>query len=126
MTGGREVERAVDLATIPLYVRAGAVIPSGPVRQYDGEPVEGNTVLTVYPGADGSSTLYEDDGRSFAYRRGDWMRIALEWRDRARRLTLRLVRGSRMRGPVKFEVRMIGSPDTRIVSFDGKTAVALF
>jgi alpha-glucosidase len=126
MTGGREVERAVDLATIPLYVRAGAVIPTGPVRQYDGEPVEGNTVLTVYPGADGSSTLYEDDGRSFAYRTGDWMRIALEWRDRARRLTLRLARGSRMRSPARFEVRVIGSPDTRIVSFDGKTAVALF
>jgi alpha-glucosidase len=126
MTGGRDVERAVDLSTLPLYVRASAVIPTGPVRQYDGEPVEGNSVLTVYPGADGSATLYEDDGRSFAYRTGDWMRIGLEWRERARRLTLRLARGSRMRGPARFEVRVIGSPDTRMVSFAGKTVAVSF
>ena len=69
--------RAVDLATMPLYVRAGAIIPMGPVRQYTDEPVDGPLTVTVYPGADGAFELFEDDGRSFEYRRGGWMGIAL-------------------------------------------------
>jgi alpha-glucosidase/alpha-D-xyloside xylohydrolase len=48
--GGREIERAVTLETTPLYVRAGAVIPMGPVKQYVDEKVDGPLTLTVYPG----------------------------------------------------------------------------
>ena len=121
LTGGREITRPVDLATTPLYVRAGAVIPTGPVRQYTDEPVKGDTMLTVYPGADGESHLYEDDGRSFDYRKGAWMRIAMQWQDKARRLTLRLVRGARMLEPVRtFEVRMSGTAETRTATFRGR------
>ncbi|HEX5439134.1 MAG TPA: TIM-barrel domain-containing protein, partial [Gemmatimonadaceae bacterium] len=52
--GGREVARPVDLATMPLYVRAGAIIPLGPVKQYTAERVDGPLSLVVYPGADGA------------------------------------------------------------------------
>jgi alpha-glucosidase (family GH31 glycosyl hydrolase) len=51
---------------MPLYVRAGAIVPMGPMRQYTSDPVEGPLTLTVYPGADGSFQLYEDDGMTFA------------------------------------------------------------
>ena len=120
VAGGREIERPVDLATVPVYVRAGAVLPTGPVKQYADEPVEGNETLTVYPGADGTSTLYDDDGRSFDYRAGAWMRIVMEWRDAARRLTLRLAPGSRMPpSSRRFDVRLNGSAATREVVFDG-------
>ena len=60
--GGREIDRAVDLATMPLYVRAGAIIPMGPVKQYTSEPSDEPLTLVVYPGADGASSWYEDDG----------------------------------------------------------------
>ena len=73
-SGGRAVDRPVDLATTPLYVRAGTVLPMGPVKQYADEPSDEPTTLVVYPGADGTSMLYEDDGISFAHRRGEWMR----------------------------------------------------
>ncbi len=100
LTGGREITRAVDLATLPLYVRAGAVIPSGPVKQYVGDPVPGPVELTVYPGADGAFFLYDDDGETFNYRQGDWMGVRLRWSDRERRLHLSLAPGSRVRpGP---------------------------
>lgn len=100
VTGGREIIRAVDLATLPLYVRAGAVIPSGPVKQYVGDPVPGPIELTVYPGADGAFFLYDDDGETFNYRRGDWMGVRLRWTERERRLYLSLAPGSRVRpGP---------------------------
>jgi alpha-glucosidase/alpha-D-xyloside xylohydrolase len=119
--GGREIDRPVDLATMPLYVRAGAIVPVGPVRQYVDEPVDAPTTLRVYPGADGGFTLYEDDGVSFGYRRGDWMGIRLEWDDRGRRLTMRLAEGSRMRPPLRrrFEVVVVPEEAPRPVDFGG-------
>lgn len=89
VTGGQEVSRTVDLKTMPLYVRAGAVIPLGPVRQYVTEPVDGPLTLRVYPGADGRFSLYEDDGESFRYEHGDYTAIDCVWSDRDRTLTLR-------------------------------------
>jgi len=62
----------------------------GSVKQYTGEPIDAPTTLVVYPGADGRSFLYEDDGHSLAYQRNDWMKIEMAWRDGARRLTLGL------------------------------------
>jgi alpha-glucosidase (family GH31 glycosyl hydrolase) len=107
---------------MPLHVRGGAIIPMGPIRQYADERVDAPLALSVYPGADGSFRLYEDDGRSFAYRRGAWMGIDMAWRDAARRLTLRLAPGSRMLPPVRraLEVRIVGGQVTRTVVFGGK------
>ena len=67
---------------MPLYVRAGTILPMGPVEQYTGETVDGPLTLRVYPGADGRFLLYEDDGISFGYRKGDWMGIDMAWDDR--------------------------------------------
>src|SRR5262249_48736929 len=78
MEGGREVERAVDLGTMPLFVRGGAILPLGPVRQYTSEAVSEPLTLQVYPGGDATFTMYEDDGVTFEYRRGDWTRIPLQ------------------------------------------------
>jgi alpha-glucosidase (family GH31 glycosyl hydrolase) len=120
--GGREVTRDVDLATMPLYVRAGAVVPHGPVKQYVDEVVDAPLTLVVYPGADGSSTWYEDDGRSFAYRSGAWMKVAMTWANATRRLTLALAPGGRMLAPMRRQivVRVAGEAATRTVTFDGR------
>jgi alpha-glucosidase/alpha-D-xyloside xylohydrolase len=123
LTGGREIDRPVDLATIPLHVRAGAIVPLGPVKQYVDDPVEGPLTLVVYPGANGTFTLYEDDGKTFDYRRGDWMRIEMTWNDAARRLSIRLSPGSRMRPPAqrRIEVRIAGETTSpRQILFAGK------
>jgi alpha-glucosidase/alpha-D-xyloside xylohydrolase len=120
--GGREIDRAVDLETLPLHVRAGAVIPFGPVKQYVDEPVDAPVSLVAYPGADGSASLYEDDGTTFDYKKGQFMRIDMDWRDAGRRLSLRLARGSRMLPPLKrpIEIRVAGEKATKRVVFDGK------
>jgi hypothetical protein len=123
--GGREIERAVDLTTMPLWVRAGAVMPMGPVRQYVDEPVDETSdpalTLAVYPGASGRSTWYEDDGRSFAYRKGESMRVRLDWDDASRRLGLRLAPGSRMFGATRrrIDVRVAGSTKRTTIEFTG-------
>jgi alpha-glucosidase (family GH31 glycosyl hydrolase) len=119
--GGREVNRTVDLATMPLYVRAGAILPIGPVKQYTDERVDAPITVQVYPGTNGAFALYEDDGKSFDYRRGDWMGIDMRWDDRERRLRLSLASGSRMREPARrvIRVRVAGSSAVHDVTFAG-------
>ncbi len=120
--GGREMERPVDLETTPLYVRAGAIVPMGPVKQYADEPSDEPLTLVVYPGADGEGSLYEDDGRTFDYEKGAFMRLDLTWWDEVRRLSLRLRGGSRMLGaePRTFRVRVVGETGSHEVRFDGR------
>jgi len=119
--GGREIVRPVDLATIPVYVRAGAVIPMGPVRQYTGETVEGPLVLRVHPGAEGGGWLYEDDGETLDYHKGEFLRVNMAWDDRRRRLSLRLASGSRMLPPAKRQLRIqvAGEARSREAVFEG-------
>ena len=122
VTGGREIDRRVDLATMPLHVRAGALLPFGPVKQYSDEAIEQPLSLVVYPGADGAFTLYEDDGRSFDYRRGEWMGIEMRWQNAQKRLTLQLASGSRMLPPLRREidVRLAGAKASRRIIFTGQ------
>ena len=87
-TGGKTVRREVDLSIMPIYVRAGAIIPFDPVRQYTAQPVIQPTTLRIYPGADGDFTLYEDDGISQDYLKGVATLIHLHWNDKARTLSL--------------------------------------
>jgi alpha-glucosidase/alpha-D-xyloside xylohydrolase len=121
-TGGREVTRDVDLATMPLYVRAGAILPTGPVRQYTAEPVDEPLTITIYPGADGNAFLYQDDGETFNFRSGEYTRVEMLWHDRARRLDLRLVPGSRMlrSGGMPLQITLAGSDARRFVTFHGR------
>lgn len=122
LQGAREIDRAVDLATTPLYVRAGAVIPMGPMKQYVTEKRDDPVALVIFPGADGHSTWYEDDGESFNYRTGEWMRVLLDWSEAAQTLTLRLAPGSRALEPMPraIDVRLAGSARTRRVKFTGR------
>jgi len=119
--GGQEIERAVDLSTIPVYVRAGAVIPHDPVRQYVDEPSDAPTTLVVYPGADGTSQWYDDDGKTFNYRQGESTRLLMHWDDRTRRLMLSLAPGSQLwsSGARRLSVRVAGSATPQSITFSG-------
>ncbi len=116
--GGREIARPVDLETMPLFARAGAIVPLGPVKQYVEEVVDEPVTITVYPGADGSFLLYEDDGRSFNYRRGEWMGVQMTWKDAAQTLSLRPA--GRMSPPTpRTYIVKVGSK-ARTVNYGGR------
>jgi alpha-glucosidase (family GH31 glycosyl hydrolase) len=117
--GGREISCDVDLEIMPLYVRAGAILPLGPVKQYTGEQVDAPLTLSIFPGADGSFLLYEDDGSSFNYRKGEWMGVEMNWNDRQRLLRLTLSKGSRVLPPKRRDLVVKFGDATRSVSFDG-------
>jgi alpha-D-xyloside xylohydrolase len=84
--GGRSVSRAYAIDEFPLFVRAGSVVPFGPVVQYTDEQLDAPYEIRVYPGADGRFTLYEDDGATYRYETGEHATFTLEWDDARRTL----------------------------------------
>jgi alpha-glucosidase/alpha-D-xyloside xylohydrolase len=117
--GGREINRPVDLETLPLYVRAGTLLPLGPVKQHTGENLDHPLSLSIYPGADASFLIYEDDGRSFNYRKGEWMGLHLNWNDAKRVLTVNLAPGSRMLPPLRRNIDVKLLQEQKNIVFDG-------
>ena len=107
------------LETTPLYVRAGSILPLGPVKQYTAEPVDEAVTISIYPGADALYLLYEDDGNSFNYRKGAWMGVQMNWNDARRVLTLRLANGSRMLPPLRRNVIVKMGSASRPAAFSG-------
>lgn len=85
--GKRSFSVAAGLNEIPLYVRAGTVLPLGPVVQHTGELPGGPLEVQIYPGADASFTLVEDDGETTDYQKGIVRRTIFNWNDAKKELT---------------------------------------
>lgn len=92
--GGRTVNRAVTKDILPLYIKAGSILPFGPKVQYSTEKNWDNLEIRVYPGADGTFTLYEDENDNYNYENGAYATITFRWDDVARRLTIENREGS--------------------------------
>jgi alpha-D-xyloside xylohydrolase len=86
--GGQTIAAKAELDQMPLFARAGSIIPTGPQVEHTGEQPDGPLVIQVYTGANGHFELYEDDGTSQAYAKGQSARVALDWDDKAHTLTL--------------------------------------
>ena len=86
--GGRDVSLQTTLDRVPMFVRAGSILPLGPEMQYVGERLWDNLELRIYPGADGEFVLYEDEGDNYNYERGVYSTITLRWNDKKRTLTI--------------------------------------
>ncbi|MBE0676827.1 MAG: glycoside hydrolase family 31 protein [Bacteroidales bacterium] len=118
--GGTIVTRQVDLNTMPIYVRAGSIIPMDPVKQYTGEVVNEPMTIRIFTGAAGDYTMYEDDGISLGYLKGEYSQIRFTWDDGRRILTIARkdssVTGS---GPVELEIELIPSGRRKRVTWDG-------
>jgi alpha-glucosidase/alpha-D-xyloside xylohydrolase len=115
--GGREITRPVDLATLPLYVRAGAVLPLDPIRQYTSEPVTDPITFQVYLGRDGEYRWYRDDGESLGYQRGEYSWTRLRWHDRERRLVIEPDPASgRPPAPAMLRLKLV--PDGAVTTID--------
>ena len=86
--GGQTLTLQTSLDRVPMFVRAGSILPLGPEMQYTGEKKWDNLEIRVYPGADGDFTLYEDEGDGYNYEHGVYSTIAFHWNDKARTLTI--------------------------------------
>ena len=92
--GGQNVKLTTSLETVPMFVRAGSILPLGPEMQYVGEKAWDSLEIRVYPGADGSFTFYEDEGDNYNYEKDVYSTITFKWNDRTRTLTIGQRQGS--------------------------------
>ena len=84
--GGQTISVNAPIETLPLFVRAGSIIPFGEIVENTAAPQK-LTELRVYPGADGKFDLYQDDGTTYGYEKGKFQLTHLHWDDASQRLT---------------------------------------
>lgn len=121
LTGGVAVSADAPLNTLPLYVKAGAILPLGPLIQHTGEFDRNAVTLRVYPGADGRFTWYDDDGASYRHESGSFMQMECVWDDRGRTLTLTADPSGHMALPAVVQVEFAGGAPARRVALNGKS-----
>lgn len=109
IAGGHSENVALTYSRMPLYVRAGSIVSIGEPVRWSGENPSGPIDLYVYTGADGSFTLYEDNGLDYAYERGEYSRIPVFWDDSEAVLTIGTRKGEYPGMPEKrlFNVRIV-------------------
>jgi len=130
--GRADVNAAAPLDRIPLYVRAGSILPMGPDEQYSNEKPADPVELRVYTGADGSFTLYEDENDNYDYEKGVHATIPIHWDDASHTLTIGERQGQfpGMLQSRTFQIVFVGeghgigigatgTPD-KVVTYDGK------
>ena len=119
--GGKTISAAAPLSKSPLYIKAGSILPLGPDVQYANENKFDNLDIVVYPGADATFTLYEDEGDNYNYEKGEYSTIQLKWNDRSKTLTIGKRTGSfkGMLATRTFNVKVIGGKETT-VTYSGK------
>jgi alpha-D-xyloside xylohydrolase len=86
--GGKRIQADAPLEKMPLFVRAGSIIPMGPAMEWTTEKPADPIEVRVYPGADGDFTFYEDENDGYRYEKGAHATIAMHWDDAAKALTL--------------------------------------
>ena len=84
--GGQWLSLETDIHTLPLFVKAGTIIPTGEVVEYSAAQAEKQITIEVFPGADALFTLYEDSGDGYDYEKGDYRETVLTWNDRKKEL----------------------------------------
>lgn len=119
--GGKNITVETTLGRIPLFVRAGSVVPVGPDVQYSGEKAWDNLTVCVYPGADGNFTLYEDEFDNYNYEKGAYTEIPMTWDDSKRTLTIGSRKGgyTGMLAKRQFVVKTADGKE-RTVTYTGK------
>ena len=123
--GGRTVMRPTPISDMPVYVRAGSIIPIGPDVQYSAEQPWDNLTIRIYPGADGTFTLYEDEGDGYGYEQGRFSEILFSWSDADHTLRIAPRSGSYPGMLLSRQFTFI-LPDgtTKTIQYDGKEVVS--
>jgi len=120
-TGGQTVSVDVDISKIPLFVKGGSIIPLGPEKQYASEETGATWEIFIYPGKDGSFTVYQDEGTNYNYEKGKFSAFDLKWDDAKKILTIGARKGS-YPGMLEKRTFVIMLPDgtTKTVQYNGK------
>ena len=105
--GGHQIDADAPLDRIPLYVRAGSIIPLGPEIEYTSEKPAGPIELRVYKGADGSFDFYQDAGDSYDYEKGAHAVIPVRWSESTKTLTIGDRKGQYSEMPASIQINIV-------------------
>ncbi|TDW95826.1 glycoside hydrolase family 31 protein [Dinghuibacter silviterrae] len=121
-TGGRRIIKGTPMDILPVFVRAGSILPWGPEVQYATEKKWDDLEIRVYPGADATFTLYEDENDSYNYESGAYSEIDFQWNEASHTLTVGDRRGHfpGMPGERKFKVVIMGRGPGKEIPYNGK------
>ncbi|WP_294333775.1 TIM-barrel domain-containing protein [uncultured Chryseobacterium sp.] len=119
--GGQEIRKNVNIQSIPLYVKAGSIIPFGPEVQYATEKKWDNLTLKIYPGTDADFVLYEDEFDNYNYEKGAFTEIPFHWNEKSKTLTIEARKG-KFSGMMEKRNFSLLFPDgqQKTVSYSGK------
>lgn len=125
--GGKEIQKPVNLQSMPLYVKAGSIIPFGPDVQYATEKKWDHLTIKVYPGADADFTLYEDEFDNYNYEKGAYTEIPFHWNEKSQILTVDTRKGN-FNGMIQSRNFTIIFPDgqQKPVTYSGKKVTIRF
>jgi alpha-D-xyloside xylohydrolase len=120
--GGQTIKKEVPLDIIPLYVKAGSILPVGPKVQYATEKKWDDLEIRIYEGANGEFTLYEDENDNYNYENGAYSTITFSWNDKNKTLTIGDCKGSfpGMIASRRFSIVIVGKDLHKVVSYTGK------
>ena len=125
-SGGRYIRTSVDMNAIPVFVRAGSIVPMGEDVQYAAESMGGTLDIHVYPGDDASFTLYEDAGDDYAYENGESSTITFKWNDSRRTLEIGAIKGSYAGMPATRTIKVTVGDSTEEISYSGRKVKVRF
>ncbi|RYF98442.1 MAG: DUF5110 domain-containing protein [Chitinophagaceae bacterium] len=113
---------------MPIYVKAGTILPVDAVRQYTAEQTDQPLTIRVYPGKDGKYTLYKDDGTSMHYLRGDYALTHFTWNDKKKTLTIAKENGNKKVENVQtlFAIELMPGKQVKQVRLDDKVKQVVF
>lgn len=117
LSGGNEVVRNTPIDQIPVYVKAGSILPFGPTVQYAAEKPWDDLQIRIYPGADAEFLLYEDEKDNYNYEQGKYSTIRMTWNDAKKELTIHPRQG--------YFDGMLLERDFRIVLVDKQNGLGL-
>ena len=92
--GGKWIDCKSDISTLPLFVKAGSIIPTTEVAEYTAAQIGKPVTINIYPGNDCDFTIYEDEGDNYNFEKGAFSTIPMTWNDKKKTLTIGQRQGS--------------------------------
>lgn len=126
--GGKNINVPVSIENIPIFVKAGSIIPLADIAQSTEYIDVTKLEICVYTGSDGCFTLYEDEGNNNNYKQGKSSEIKFVWNDKEQTLTISDRKGEfyGMKENRIFDVKIVGSNNTKIIKYNGKEVLEHF
>ncbi|MBS1532805.1 MAG: DUF5110 domain-containing protein [Bacteroidetes bacterium] len=136
LNGGQAIDASAPIDVLPLYIKAGSIVPLGPEMEYATQKPGNIIELRIYPGADGSFKMYEDENDNYNYEKGAYATFTITWKDKTRQLIISDTKG-KFPGMLKqhtFNVVLAGSNNgtggavaqkfDKVVVYSGKAITA--